>query len=123
MHLRHRHCHGFRGSKTCPAESARCIFFLCNSEISGDGKEATETEDAATVLRALSVSNYNSDLECLVQVLRPEERVILKDSDVDCILCLDEFKTLLQALNSVCPGFSTFIENIFQSVEDIPMRT
>lgn len=106
--------------KRVSAESARCMFFLCNSEISGDGKEATETEDAATVLRALSVSNFNSDLECLVQVLRPEERVILKDSDVDCILCLDEFKTLLQARNSVCPGFSTFIENIFQSLEDIP---
>ena len=105
--------------KRAHAEKARSMFFLCNSEI-GDSKGATETEDATTVLRALSVSNFNSNLECLVQVLRPEERVILKDSDVDCILCLDEYKTLVQARNAVCPGFSTFVENIFQSVEDIP---
>lgn len=106
--------------KRVHAERARCMFFLCNSEITDGGKEATETEDAATVLRALSVSNYKPGLECLVQVLRPEERVILRDSDVDCILCLDEYKTLLQARNAVCPGFSTFVESIFQSVEEIP---
>lgn len=105
--------------KRVHAERARCMFFLCNSEITDGGKEATETEDAATVLRALSVSNYKPGLECLVQVLRPEERVILRDSDVDCILCLDEYKTLLQARNAVCPGFSTFVESIFQSVEEI----
>jgi hypothetical protein len=103
--------------KRAKADSARCMFFLCNTEV----KKGTETsEDAATILRSLSVSNFNSSLECLVQVLRPEERVILKDSDVDCILCLDEFKTVLQARNAVCPGFSTFIENIFHSVEDVP---
>ena len=106
--------------KRVHAERARCMFFLCNSEITDGSKEATETEDAATVLRALSVSNYKPGLECLVQVLRPEERVILRDSDVDCILCLDEYKTLLQARNAVCPGFSTFVESLFRSVEEIP---
>jgi hypothetical protein len=66
-------------------------------------------------MRALSVSNFNAELDCLVQVIRPEDRTILKDSDIDVILCLDEFKTALQARNSICPGFSTFIENIFHS--------
>ena len=102
--------------KRARADSARCMFFLCNTEVSA-GVETNE--DAATILRALSVSNFNPNLECLVQVLKPEERVILKDSDVDCILCLDEFKTVLQARNAVCPGFSTFIENIFHSVEGL----
>jgi len=54
-----------------------------------------------------------------VQVLRPEERVILKDSDIGVILCLDEYKTALQARNAVCPGFSTIIENLFHSIESI----
>ena len=27
---------------------------------------------------------------------------------------------MLQARNAVCPGFSTFIENIFHSVEEVP---
>jgi len=102
--------------KRAKADCAKCMFFLCNT----DAKSGSVTdEDAATILRALSVSNFNPDLECLVQVLRPEERVILKDSDVDCILCLDEFKTAVQARNAVCPGFSTFIENIFHSVEGV----
>lgn len=102
--------------KRAKADCAKCMFFLCNTDV----KSGNETnEDAATILRALSVSNFNPELECLVQVLRPEERVILKDSDVDCILCLDEFKTAVQARNAVCPGFSTFIENIFHSVEGV----
>lgn len=98
--------------KKVRADVASGMFFLCNTEI---GASAASLEDAATVMRALSVSNFNSELDCLVQVIRPEDRTILKDSDIDVILCLDEFKTALQARNSICPGFSTFIENIFHS--------
>mmetsp|Transcript_3342 Transcript_3342/g.5229 ORF Transcript_3342/g.5229 Transcript_3342/m.5229 type:complete len:1450 (-) Transcript_3342:361-4710(-) len=98
--------------KKVRADVAAGMFFLCNTEVSAS---AAGTEDAATVMRALSVSNFNPDLDCLVQVLRPEDRTILKDSDIDVILCLDEFKTTLQARNSICPGFSTFVENIFHS--------
>lgn len=98
--------------KKVRADVASGMFFLCNTEI---GSSAASLEDAATVMRALSVSNFNSELDCLVQVIRPEDRTILKDSDIDVILCLDEFKTALQARNSICPGFSTFIENIFHS--------
>ena len=42
------------------------------------------------------VTNFNPDLECLVQVIKREDRDILKDSDVDVILCLEEYKTVLQ---------------------------
>lgn len=66
-------------------------------------------------MRALSVTNFNTSISCLVQVLRPEDRKILYDSQIDVVLCLDEFKTALQARNSLCPGFSTFIENLFHS--------
>lgn len=106
--------------KRVRADTACCMFFLCNTELT---EGLMGEEDAATVIRALSVSNFNPTLECLVQVLRPEERVILKGSDIDVILCLDEFKTALQARNAVCPGFSTFIENIFHSLESIPEIT
>ncbi len=94
------------------AESAVAIFFLCNSDAD---EEIAPIQDSANIIRALSVCNFNNKLDCFVQVLRPEDRTILKDSDVDVILCLDEFKTALQARNAVCPGFSTFIENIFHS--------
>jgi hypothetical protein len=110
--------------KKVRADVASAMFFLCNTEMASSSAVAsaatshstsTLIEDAATVMRALSVSNFNSELDCLVQVIRPEDRTILKDSDIDVILCLDEFKTALQARNSICPGFSTFIENIFHS--------
>ena len=102
--------------KKVRADVASGMFFLCNTEVASS---SASLEDAATVMRALSVSNFNPDLDCLVQVLRPEDRTILKDSDIDVILCLDEFKTALQARNSICPGFSTFVENIFHSFGDV----
>jgi len=94
------------------ADIASAMLFICNIEV--QSQEAF-FDDAATVLRTLSVSNFNSDLDCMVQVLRPEDRDILKDSDVDVIICLDEFKTAMQARNAICPGLSTFVENIFHS--------
>jgi hypothetical protein len=98
--------------KKVRADIASGMFFICNAEGSA---EAAKVEDATTVMRMLSVSNFNPDLECYVQVIRPEDRTILKDSDVEFILCLDEFKTTLIARNAICPGFSTFIENIFHT--------
>jgi voltage-gated potassium channel Kch len=94
------------------ADIAAAMFFVCNIEV--QSQEAF-FDDASTVLRTLSVSNFNSNLECFVQVLRPEDRDILKDSDVDVIICLDEFKTSIQARNAICPGLSTLIENLFHS--------
>lgn len=98
--------------KRVRADIACAMFFLCNTEVSDSN---ASLDDSATVLRTLSVSNYNPNLECLVQVLKPEDRDILRDSDVDVILCLDEFKTSLQARNSISPGYSTLIENLFHT--------
>jgi hypothetical protein len=94
------------------ADIASAMFFVCNVEVQ---TQEAFFDDAATVLRTLSVNNFNRDLTCLVQVLRSEDRDILKDSDVDVVLCLDEFKTAVQARNAICPGLSTFIENIFHT--------
>lgn len=99
--------------KKAQAESALAMFFLIDSDLI-EGQ--TRSEDAANVLSALSVSNFNSAIVSFVQVIRPENGDILQDSDVDMILCLDEYKSAIQARNSVCPGFTTFIENIFHSM-------
>jgi hypothetical protein len=88
------------------------VFFLCNTELDASSEQS---EDTATVMRALSVSNFNPTTECFVQVLKADDRKILKDSDVDVILCLDEYKITLQAKNAICPGFSTLVENLFHS--------
>ena len=102
--------------KKVRAETASAIFFLVNGDVT---EASARSEDAGNVLCALSVGNFNSSLLSYIQVLRPENGDILADSDVDMILCLDEYKTAVQARNAVCPGFSTFIENLFHSMGSV----
>lgn len=97
------------------ADVASAMFFFCNAETP---EENATLDDAATVLRTLSVSNFNPNLDCFVQVLKPEDRDILKDSDVEMVFCLDEYKTALQARNAMCPGLSTLVENLFHSFSE-----
>jgi hypothetical protein len=94
------------------ADSAVAIMFLSNPELDNVG---AVLDDAATVLRTLSVINFNPELECLVQVLQASDRELLKDSDADLVLCMDDYKTTLQARNAMCPGLATFVENLFHS--------
>ena len=102
--------------KRAKADTAVGIFFLCNTDVLS---APSEIEDTATIMRSLSVANYRPELRSLVQILNPDDKAILKDSDVDVILCLGEFKTALIARNAICPGFSTFIENIFHSFGNV----
>lgn len=101
-----------RGDLAC------AMFFLSNIEV--DEEEAL-LDDAATVLRTLSVHNFNSNLDCYVQVLRSQERDLLKESNAELILCYDEYKTILQARNAMCPGLATMVENLFHTFGSIKL--
>jgi hypothetical protein len=101
-----------RGDLAC------AMFFLSNIEV--DEEEAL-LDDAATVLRTLSVNNFNSNLDCYVQVLRSQERDLLKESNAELILCYDEYKTILQARNALCPGLATLVENLFHTFGSIKL--
>lgn len=96
------------------ADIASAIFILTNTEVNS---ESSVSDDTANVLRTLSVIDYNPNTECYIQMIRQEDRDILKDSKCDVIMCLDEYKTIIQARNAVCPGISTFIENLLHSFE------
>jgi len=61
------------------------------------------------------VSNFNPRMSCYVQLLKSEDRDILKGVTLDFVVCLDEMKTIVQARNCVCPGFSTLVENLFHT--------
>ena len=100
--------------KRVRADSASCVFLLGNTEVSA---QVSNKEDAGTVLRALSISNFNPNIDIMVQVLRAEDRRVLQDSDIDCILCMNEYRTSVQAKNTYCRGFSTLVENLFHSLE------
>lgn len=47
------------------ADTAAAIMFLSNPVLDTEG---TVLDDAATVLRTMSLINFNPDMECLVQV-------------------------------------------------------
>ena len=101
------------------ADIAIAMFFLCDSEVN---EETSRLDDALTVLCTLSVSNFNPQLECLVQMMKPGDRDVLKDSNVDTLICLDELKTILMARNSICHGLSTFVELLFLSFGTVDHR-
>eukprot|EP00602_Paraphysomonas_sp_CaronLab_P008705 CAMPEP_0185036716 /NCGR_PEP_ID=MMETSP1103-20130426/30072_1 /TAXON_ID=36769 /ORGANISM="Paraphysomonas bandaiensis, Strain Caron Lab Isolate" /LENGTH=1063 /DNA_ID=CAMNT_0027574349 /DNA_START=301 /DNA_END=3492 /DNA_ORIENTATION=- len=91
---------------------ASAVFFLCNIE----AKEEEALCDGTTiVLRTLAVSDYNPDIQLLVEVVHSKDSDILKNNDVDVVLCVDEFKTVMLAMNAVCPGLSTLISNLFRT--------
>jgi hypothetical protein len=107
------------------ADIASGIIFLCNIETTdedvdtkGDALSASfrRTEESASILlQTLAITNYNSDVNLLVQVFNTEDRDILKDSAISGVLCLNEYKTIVQARNCTCPGFAPLIENLFRT--------
>lgn len=94
------------------ADTAAAVMFQSNPQLDTVG---TVLDDVATVLRTMSVINFNPNLKCLVQVLQSSDRNLLKDSNADIVLCMDDYKTTLQARNAMCPGLATFVENIFHT--------
>jgi hypothetical protein len=93
-------------------DTASAVFFLTNIEAKEDVAAAQGT---STVLRTLAVSDFNPDAQCLVEVTHTHDSDILKNSDVDIVLCVDEFKTVMMARNAVCPGISTLVNNMFRT--------
>ena len=75
------------------AQYASAIFVFCNPVTHEDD---ASLDDAANVLRALSVTNFNPGIELFVQIIRSEDREMLRTSNVDVVLCLDEFRTAMQ---------------------------
>ena len=106
--------------KRAGAMDALGVFFLCNA---ADSEEAAALSDTATVLRVLSVINFNPKVSCFAQIIKKKDKEILRNSHVDVILCLDEFRTAIQARNAVCPGISTLIENLFHTFGDLDAST
>jgi hypothetical protein len=87
--------------KKAGAHFASAVFFLSNAALNEEG---ATLDDAANILRMLNIMNYNSELECYAQVIRSGDGEILRQSKVDVVICLDEFRSKVQARNAVCPG-------------------
>lgn len=61
------------------ADIASAILFFCDPQTDSESMgRGMMVEDIGVVLRTLSVNNFNSSLECLVQVGMSEEREMMK---------------------------------------------
>ena len=103
------------------AQYASAIFVFCNPVTHEDD---AGLDDAANVLRALSVTNFNPGIELFVQIIRSEDREMLRNSNVDVVLCLDEFRTAMQV--STCPLNTTLpypLYILFHTLSTPPFHT
>uniref|UniRef100_A0A673LKH5 Potassium channel subfamily T member 2-like n=1 Tax=Sinocyclocheilus rhinocerous TaxID=307959 RepID=A0A673LKH5_9TELE len=65
------------------------------------------SQDHQTILRAFAVKDFAPSCTLFVQILKPENKFHVKFADH--IVCEEEFKYAMLALNCICPATSTFI--------------
>ncbi|XP_016139105.1 potassium channel subfamily T member 2 [Sinocyclocheilus grahami] len=78
-----------------------CFILTCRCE--ADRNAA----DHQTILRAFAVKDFAPSCTLFVQILKPENKFHVKFADH--IVCEEEFKYAMLALNCICPATSTFI--------------
>uniref|UniRef100_A0A8C4DWP9 Potassium sodium-activated channel subfamily T member 2b n=1 Tax=Dicentrarchus labrax TaxID=13489 RepID=A0A8C4DWP9_DICLA len=69
--------------------------------------------DHQTILRAWAVKDFAPNCPLYVQILKPENKFHVKFADH--VVCEEEFKYAMLALNCVCPGTSTLITLLIHS--------
>ena len=55
-------------------------------------------------MRLLSINNFKPQARCFAQIVTTEERDVLRDVNVEVVLCVDEFRSAVMARNAICPG-------------------
>ncbi|XP_052467004.1 potassium channel subfamily T member 2-like isoform X2 [Carassius gibelio] len=78
-----------------------CFILTCRCE------EDRNAADYQTILRAWAVKDFAPSCTLFVQILKPENKFHVKFADH--IVCEEEFKYAMLALNCICPATSTFI--------------
>uniref|UniRef100_A0A8C8VME4 RCK N-terminal domain-containing protein n=1 Tax=Pelusios castaneus TaxID=367368 RepID=A0A8C8VME4_9SAUR len=77
--------------------------FILSNRFEGDRIAA----DHQTILRAWAVKDFAPNCPLYVQILKPENKFHIKFADH--VVCEEEFKYAMLALNCVCPATSTLI--------------
>uniref|UniRef100_A0A672LWK1 Potassium channel subfamily T member 2-like n=1 Tax=Sinocyclocheilus grahami TaxID=75366 RepID=A0A672LWK1_SINGR len=80
------------------------ILYLLNKYINNDHQ---------TILRAWAVKDFAPNCPLYVQILKPENKFHIKFADH--VVCEEEFKYAMLALNCVCPATSTLITLLIHS--------
>ncbi|XP_052405190.1 potassium channel subfamily T member 2-like isoform X3 [Carassius gibelio] len=82
-------------------DAEACFILTCRCE------EDRNAADYQTILRAWAVKDFAPNCTLFVQILKPENKFHVKFADH--IVCEEEFKYAMLALNCICPATSTFI--------------
>lgn len=108
--------------KAARVQQAMACFFLPN-KFASDG----DKEDAATVLRVLSVSQYLQDVDgtqLFAMLVNSDNRTLVEATGMpsDHLVCADELRLGLMGLSCRCAGLSTLVSNLITSRSaDFPM--
>ncbi|TRY66089.1 hypothetical protein DNTS_035582 [Danionella cerebrum] len=78
-----------------------CFILTCRCEADRDAA------DYQTILRAWAVKDFAPSCVLFVQILKPENKFHVKFADH--VVCEEEFKYAMLAMNCICPATSTFI--------------
>ncbi|XP_067946179.1 calcium-activated potassium channel slowpoke-like isoform X2 [Watersipora subatra] len=81
--------------------------------------EDPDAEDAANIMRAISIKNYYSELKVIIQLMQYHNKAYLLNVPSwdwkrgDDAVCLAELKLGFIAQSCLAPGFSTLLANLF----------
>ncbi|XP_055331309.1 calcium-activated potassium channel slo-1-like isoform X2 [Paramacrobiotus metropolitanus] len=81
----------------------------------------TDAEDAANIMRVVSIKNYKDDAQVIVQITQYHNKAYLQNipswnpENGDICICLAELRLGLLAQSCLAPGFSTLMANFFTS--------
>uniref|UniRef100_A0A8C1U4V4 Potassium channel, subfamily T, member 2 n=1 Tax=Cyprinus carpio TaxID=7962 RepID=A0A8C1U4V4_CYPCA len=75
------------------------------------------SQDHQTILRAWAVKDFAPSCTLFVQILKPENKFHVKFADH--IVCEEEFKFAMLALNCICPATSTLITLLVHTSEGL----
>ena len=101
--------------KRIQAHTAKDIFILNHEAYYTNG----EQEDAVILVAATMLRDVNPIANLHIQIHKKEACKHLKKlttmGSKDFLVCTDEINALILALNVVCPGISTLVDNLFTS--------
>ncbi|KFD54421.1 hypothetical protein M514_04764 [Trichuris suis] len=78
-----------------------------------------DAEDAANIMRVISLKNYSPDIRVIVQLMQYHNKAYLLNipswnwKTGDDVICLAELKLGILAQSCLAPGFSTMMANLF----------
>nr|AFG28556.1 calcium-activated potassium channel [Scylla paramamosain] len=78
-----------------------------------------DAEDAANIMRAISIKNYSDDIRVIIQLMQYHNKAYLLNIPSwdwkrgDDVICLAELKLGFIAQSCLAPGFSTMMANLF----------